>query len=223
VPPGPRLRTDRSHAAPCRWCGLATAPHDPSGPASAHPPSSPHPSPSPHPSASPHPSPSALPKPWGRPSASPRRSSSAALAPLPTSASRRQVDVGRAPLECTRRPRKPDGKRPKTTKGPLSGPFRSEKSGGVLLSRGVSSQVPSALVGLTSVFGMGTGVTPPPWPPETCSQRGASAPSLEDSIASTNDFVDPSPRPISTGRLNTLPCVHLRPINVVVWPQALPG
>ena len=26
----------------------------------------------------------------------------------------------------------------------------------------------------------------------------------------------PSPRPISTGRLNTLLCVHLRPINVVV-------
>ncbi len=28
-------------------------------------------------------------------------------------------------------------------------------------------QVPSALAGLTSVFGMGTGVTPPLWPPET--------------------------------------------------------
>ena len=27
---------------------------------------------------------------------------------------------------------------------------------------------------------------------------------------------DPSPRPISTGRLNTLLCVHLRPINVMV-------
>src|SRR6476646_9259282 len=27
----------------------------------------------------------------------------------------------------------------------------------------------------------------------------------------------PSPRPISTGRLNTLLCVHLRPINVVVY------
>src|SRR5690606_32090963 len=26
---------------------------------------------------------------------------------------------------------------------------------------------------------------------------------------------EPSPRPISTGRLNTLQCVHLRPINVV--------
>ena len=37
-----------------------------------------------------------------------------------------------------------------------------EKSGGVLLSQGESTQVPSALTGLTSVFGMGTGVTPPP-------------------------------------------------------------
>lgn len=33
------------------------------------------------------------------------------------------------------------------------------KSGGVLLSQGISPQVPSALRGLTSVFGMGTGVT----------------------------------------------------------------
>jgi hypothetical protein len=28
--------------------------------------------------------------------------------------------------------------------------------------------------------------------------------------------VTPSPRPISTGRLNTLLCLHLRPINVIV-------
>jgi hypothetical protein len=41
-------------------------------------------------------------------------------------------------------------------------------SGGDLLSQGVATQVPSALEGLTSVFGMGTGVTPLPLPPETC-------------------------------------------------------
>ena len=40
------------------------------------------------------------------------------------------------------------------------------ESGDVLLSRAVSSQVPSALKGLTSVFGMGTGGTPSPLPPE---------------------------------------------------------
>ena len=48
-----------------------------------------------------------------------------------------------------------------------SGARASIYSGDVLLSQGVSPQVPSALAGLTSVFGMGTGVTPPLWPPET--------------------------------------------------------
>src|SRR5262245_24881386 len=43
----------------------------------------------------------------------------------------------------------------------------------------------------------------------------------EDSRASTSDRRNPSPRPISTGRLNVLPHLHLRPINVVVWPRAL--
>ena len=62
-------------------------------------------------------------------------------------------------------------KRPQNDERTPEGVLSSEKSGGVLLSRGVSSQVPSALVGLTSVFGMGTGVTPPPWPPKSC-QRG---------------------------------------------------
>ena len=42
----------------------------------------------------------------------------------------------------------------------------SLESGGDLLFRAVSSQVPSALKGLTSVFGMGTGGTPSPLPPE---------------------------------------------------------
>ena len=39
--------------------------------------------------------------------------------------------------------------------------------GGDLLSQGASPQVPSARAGLTAVFGMGTGVSPPLWPPET--------------------------------------------------------
>ena len=38
--------------------------------------------------------------------------------------------------------------------------------GGVLLSHRVSLAVPSALVGLASGFGMGPGVSPPPWPPQ---------------------------------------------------------
>ena len=92
--------------------------------------------------------------------------------------------------------------------------------GNVLLSHTVTHAVPSALKGLTSVFGMGTGVTPPPWPPKPVVKRAQPRrrrSSLKNSIASTNSIVDPSPRPISTGRLNTLLCVHLRPINVVVY------
>ena len=44
--------------------------------------------------------------------------------------------------------------------------LRNMESGGDLLSRAVTSQVPSALKGLTSVFGMGTGGTPSSLPPE---------------------------------------------------------
>ena len=38
--------------------------------------------------------------------------------------------------------------------------------GGVLLSRRVAPAVPLALAGLASGFGMGPGVSPPPWPPQ---------------------------------------------------------
>ena len=59
---------------------------------------------------------------------------------------------------------------PKTTKKEklkdLSSKLLYLDSGNVLLSRAVSSQVPSALKGLTSVFGMGTGGTPSPSSPE---------------------------------------------------------
>ncbi len=94
------------------------------------------------------------------------------------------------------------------------GALLSNYSGDDLLSQGATPQVPSAQAGLTSVFGMGTGVTPPLWPPENLLNCGVVP--CERSIASTGRFV-PSPRPISTGRLNTLLCVHLRPINVVVY------
>ena len=39
--------------------------------------------------------------------------------------------------------------------------------GGDLLSQGAPPQVPSARAVFTSVFGMGTGVSPLLWPPET--------------------------------------------------------
>jgi hypothetical protein len=41
------------------------------------------------------------------------------------------------------------------------------KSGGVLLSHAVTHAVSSALQGLTTEFGMGSGVAPALWPPET--------------------------------------------------------
>src|SRR5206468_12407998 len=43
--------------------------------------------------------------------------------------------------------------------------------GGDLLSHTVSRAVPSALEGLTSLFGMGRGVTPPPLPPQNDDNR----------------------------------------------------
>ncbi len=50
--------------------------------------------------------------------------------------------------------------------GQMPRAFDEKGSGGDLLSQGATPQVPSAQAGLTSVFGMGTGVTPPLWPPE---------------------------------------------------------
>ncbi len=91
------------------------------------------------------------------------------------------------------------------------------KSGDVLLSQGITPQVPSALTGLTSVFEMGTGVTLSLWSPKSVVNEGGS---LKDSRASTSVF-KPSPRPISTGRLSVLPRLHLRPINVMVSSRAL--
>src|SRR5262249_15666526 len=41
-----------------------------------------------------------------------------------------------------------------------------ELPGNDLLSHPVARAVPSALVGLTAVFGMGTGVSPPLWSPD---------------------------------------------------------
>ena len=91
------------------------------------------------------------------------------------------------------------------------------KSGGVLLSQEVYLQVPLALAGLTAVFGMGTGVTPPLWPPKIVVKgipKTGWCPSKTPEQARACFL--PSPRPISTGQLNVLPRLHFRPINVVV-------
>ena len=75
---------------------------------------------------------------------------------------------------------------------PKRGP-QSCEIGGDLLSQGVSSQVPSAQAGLTSVFGKGTGVTPPLLPPKPIVSDTARARSLENSIASTSIPVQTKP------------------------------
>src|SRR5215831_19307553 len=48
---------------------------------------------------------------------------------------------------------------------------RVKLSGGVLLSRAREGQVPSALRGLTALFGMGRGVSPSPKPPQKVRDR----------------------------------------------------
>src|SRR4029453_2213671 len=53
------------------------------------------------------------------------------------------------------------------TDEPLSRAARGDsRTGGDLLSRAREGQVPSALWGLTALFGMGRGVSPTPKPPE---------------------------------------------------------
>src|SRR5436190_11300032 len=99
----------------------------------------------------------------------------------------------------------------------------NKKFGGDLLSQGVYPQVPSALAVLTSVFGMGTGVTLPVWPPKSVVKESRWTRAFRV-LQSKHELLrfpkKSSPRPISTGRLNTLPCLHLRPINVMVSSRA---
>ncbi len=88
--------------------------------------------------------------------------------------------------------------------------------------------VPSALEGLTAVFGMGTGGAPPPLSPGNairCDSRRFLT-FERDKLSTVNEgrylysFCDEASRPISTARLNMLPCLHLQPIKLVVskWP-----
>src|SRR6266498_3811896 len=104
---------------------------------------------------------------------------------------------------------------------PPEGGSLARCSGSDLLSHPVARAVPSALEGLTSGFGMGPGVSPPPWPPKrrlgsAGIRRLEGASSEQSSEHDSEREQKPSPRPISTGRLNTLPCFHLRPIDLVV-------
>jgi hypothetical protein len=115
-----------------------------------------------------------------------------------------------------------------------------EKTGGDLLSHTVSRAVPSALRGLTAVFGMGTGVSLSPKPPECQTappevrvrREGASRPRTTEvsvvrsaaPLSRSCGIAEPlsrrigqASRAISTARLKALLPLHLRPINVVVY------
>ena len=98
-------------------------------------------------------------------------------------------------------------------------------SGGVLLSHTPAGAVPSALKGLASGFGMGPGVSPSLWPPGNLE---LSCPCRDSRLGVGTCLVDAkqwcgdggkwgsSPRPISTGQLRILRCVHFRPIDPMI-------
>ena len=92
---------------------------------------------------------------------------------------RRQASVPQAArgwkpkqVQCTHSPGDEPGAKqsraPKRKTPHIRGVLSFLESGNVLLSRPVSRQVPSALKGLTSVFGMGTGGSLSPLSPEFC-------------------------------------------------------
>ena len=108
------------------------------------------------------------------------------------------------------------------TRGALSSSSQLE-SGGVLPSQAVASLVLSALKGLTAVFGMGTGGSPSPLPPEIVIAILFSFPSrlhnciMSLYLLSLRFGLRSSPRPISTGQLHALLHFHPRPIYLVVF------
>ena len=91
-------------------------------------------------------------------------------------------------------------------------------SGSDLLSQAVAHQVPSAQRGLTTLFGMGRGVTLSPWPPEI-SREPLRVPSKLHSgkVVLSKSGEKSRPRIISNGLLHALLRFHSRPINLVVY------
>ena len=104
-------------------------------------------------------------------------------------------------------------------RGPPLAPRRalSKKTGGVLLSQALASQVPSALRGLTSLFGMGRGVSPSLKPPKKARPASPVPQNCTAPHGIRGSKNPSSPRPISTGLLQTLPSFQIRPINLVVY------
>jgi hypothetical protein len=92
--------------------------------------------------------------------------------------------------------------------------------GGDLLSHPVSRAVPSALEGLTSLFGMGRGVAPPPLPPQTNDNRNTRRGLAQSALVKKTGQAS---RLISTGRLKPSQALHLPPIDVVIFDEPSGG
>ena len=122
------------------------------------------------------------------------------------------------------------GARREVKKGPepvRDGSRPNINSGSVLLSHNLAVAVSSALEGLTAVFGMGTGGSPPAWPPENRQANfGTPRFSTRRSVVRQEEgsnFLEQgrraiqASRPISTGTLKPLRALHPQPINLVVF------
>ena len=95
-------------------------------------------------------------------------------------------------------PRHPASKNDKIPSSRSSEGIQSIRNpGGDLLSQGASPQVPSARAGLTAVFGMGTGVSPPLWPPETVRSADSHCAARRTGEQSEITPVAASPQPLS--------------------------
>ena len=112
--------------------------------------------------------------------------------PFPPALLRPLSARGRKPsqVQCTHSPG--DGPGAKQSRAPqkktphIRGVLSFVESGNVLLSRPVSRQVPSALKGLTSVFGMGTGGSLSPLSPEFCQGLVQSVVLLASAVSISN-------------------------------------
>ena len=87
------------------------------------------------------------------------------------------------------------------------------KTGGDLLSHGVAPAVPSAQQGLTTEFEKGSGVSPALSPPKNVT---IAVPGKRTVFSKEHE----ASRLISTGRLNVLPHLHLRPIDLVFFKES---
>ncbi len=131
----------------------------------------------------------------------------------------RRLGIGGVPWDAAYFQKSRPGRAGKTRRGPPSGgPLQSEIRRRPTLPGGLPPSTIGA-GGLNFRVRNGNGCDPSAIATEISCHSGDAVgrPLPEDSIASTHIIVNPSPRPISTGRLHTLPCFHLRPINVVVY------